>query len=503
MSERVSLEAERPTAQAAARSRAQAAPPATGILRIEPHACFGCGDLNEIGLRLQFHPMPDGCWTELVVPERFQGFEGATHGGILATILDEAMHWSLTTLDLWAVTARMSITFKRPVVIGQRIRAEGRIVENRRRIVTAAGSIVDIETGVELASAEGTFVTVGETERRRLQERYGHPAESRRKAEREASATTAASNRFVAEHLAAATELGTRLADLAADPGAFAAALRQGFEAMADPIYAEGVRSVTPGLGPILGVRLPLMEATHKAFKRATKKAPTTLLLDCMDRLLREELRELRWFGIWNLGRLLPTDPERTWQLLRRAAAEADEWITVDTLAHPYAEGILRDWRRWAEVDLLVYSSSRWERRLVGSTLATLPHVNYPGGDDKIVVRQGLALIGLLIGDAEPDVQKALSWALRTFAKLDPSAVEAFATEEALTARRTHDGYRAWVIRDTLPKLPDDTASRLRISLDGVRRQPGVPPTSRAAATATALHALDRPAAEAPRRTAP
>jgi uncharacterized protein (TIGR00369 family) len=185
MSERVSLEMEQPAAQAASRPRAQAAPPATGILRIEPHACFGCSDLNEIGLRLQMHPMPDGRWTELAVPERFQGFEGVTHGGILATILDEVMHWSLTALDLWAVTARMSITFKAPVAIGRSIRAEGRIVESRRRIVTAAGRIVDVETGVELASAEGTFVTVGETQRRRLQERYGDPAERRRTAERE------------------------------------------------------------------------------------------------------------------------------------------------------------------------------------------------------------------------------------------------------------------------------------------------------------------------------
>jgi hypothetical protein len=73
------------------------------------------------------------------------------------------------------------------VVIGRRIRADGRIVENRRRIVTAAGRIVDVETGVELASAEGTFVAVGETERRRLQERYGNPAERRRAAESEAA----------------------------------------------------------------------------------------------------------------------------------------------------------------------------------------------------------------------------------------------------------------------------------------------------------------------------
>ena len=189
------------------------------------------------------------------------------------------------------------------------------------------------------------------------------------------SAITQASNRFVEAHLAQAAALGERLANVAHDPDALAVAIAAGFALLADPIYQDGVRSVTPGLGPVLGVRLPLMEAAHKTFKRGTRETPTSLLLDSMDRLLRQETREIRWFGIWNLGRLLPTDPERTWQLLRRAAGEADEWITVDTLAHPYGEGILRDSRRWAEIEQLVYSPSRWERRLVGSTLATLPHV--------------------------------------------------------------------------------------------------------------------------------
>lgn len=298
------------------------------------------------------------------------------------------------------------------------------------------------------------------------------------------SATTTASNAFVAEHLAGATALGTRLAQVVQDPDAFVATIEDGFRALADPVYADGSRSIAPGLGPILGVRLPLMEAANKTFKRGTRGTSTSLLVDVMDRLLRRELREIRWFGIWNLERLVSTDPERTWQLLRRAARDADEWITVDTLAHPYGEGILRDPHRWAELEQLVYSPSRWERRLVGSTLATMPHVNRPAGRDPLVVRRGLALVGQLIGDAEPDVQKALSWALRTYAQLDPAAVTAFVEAEAQTARRDDDGNRAWVIRDSLSKLADDTATALRASLEGIRRRPAGPSTSRAAMTA-------------------
>ena len=313
------------------------------------------------------------------------------------------------------------------------------------------------------------------------------------------SATTDASNRFVAAHLDRAAALGEQLAELVQDPGELVAAIHDGFRAVSDPVYAEGSQRVAPGIGLVYGVRLPLMEAANKAFKRGTRKTSTSLLVDSMDRLLREEPREIRWFGIWNLGRLLPTDPERTWQLLRRTAREADEWITVDTLAHSYGEGILRDPRRWAEIEQLVYSPSRWERRLVGSTIATLPHVRgVAGGKSPAVIGHGLSLARQLIGDAEPDVQKALSWALRTLAQLDQGATSRFLETEAETARATDDGHRAWVIRDSVSKLPAETATQIKACLDGVRRRPGAPSTSLAAATAAAFLAPGTPPSAVP-----
>jgi hypothetical protein len=295
------------------------------------------------------------------------------------------------------------------------------------------------------------------------------------------SPTTAASQAFVASHLAQATALGKRLVPLVGRPDEFAAELEAGFRQLGDPVYLEGSRRVAPGLGDILGVRLPLMEAAYKAFKRATKGGPSSPLLDVVGRLIGNRFVDIRWFGMWNMERLLPTDPERTWQLMRRAASEAQEWITVDTLAHPYGTGILLDPRRWAELEQLVYSPSRWERRLVGSTLATMPHVDAPGGRDKAVVRRGVALVEQLIGDAEPDVQKALAWALRTMAQIDLEVTAAFLDAEAQTAQRDWDGNRAWVIRDSLAKLPADAASGLRSSLEGIRRVPGGSSTSRAA----------------------
>jgi uncharacterized protein (TIGR00369 family) len=141
--------------------------------RIRPHHCFACGELNEIGLHLKLHLERGRCWTELEVPRRFEGWEGIIHGGILCTIMDEVMAWALVACDSWGVTARMSIDFRRPVTVGQSIRAEGWITESRRRIQTTAGRILDAETGLELATAEATYVSATESKKRELKALYG------------------------------------------------------------------------------------------------------------------------------------------------------------------------------------------------------------------------------------------------------------------------------------------------------------------------------------------
>ncbi len=143
---------------------------------IRPHNCFACGELNEIGLHLQLNFEPDSCWTELRLDGRYEGWEGVIHGGILCTILDEIMGWSLIARDSWGVTARLSIQFRRPAQVGHTIRAEGWVTEVRRRIQTTAGRIVDVTTGEELATAEATYVAASEERKRELKERYGYEA---------------------------------------------------------------------------------------------------------------------------------------------------------------------------------------------------------------------------------------------------------------------------------------------------------------------------------------
>ncbi len=139
---------------------------------LTPHNCFACGTLNTHGLHLALHAGGERCWTELALEPRFEGWEGIAHGGIVCTILDEVMAWALVDHDLWGVTARMSVDFKRPVPIGRAIRAEGRVTAVRRRLVDAEGLIVDVADGTLLARAEATYVGAPEDRKRELKARY-------------------------------------------------------------------------------------------------------------------------------------------------------------------------------------------------------------------------------------------------------------------------------------------------------------------------------------------
>ncbi|MGP1674350.1 MAG: PaaI family thioesterase, partial [Candidatus Limnocylindrales bacterium] len=110
---------------------------------------------------------------ELAVEPRFQGWDGIAHGGVLCTILDEVMAWALVGEDNWGLTARMSVAFKRPVEVGQAIRAEGWVVRSRRRLVDAAGHIVDARDGRVLATSTGVYVAADETRKQELRRAYG------------------------------------------------------------------------------------------------------------------------------------------------------------------------------------------------------------------------------------------------------------------------------------------------------------------------------------------
>jgi uncharacterized protein (TIGR00369 family) len=144
-----------------------------GAFEFEPHRCFACGELNEQGMQLAIHTSPGGSWAETTLEPRFQGWEAVAHGGIVCTLLDEVMAWAVIGRGTWGVTARLNVTFRRPIPVGRAIRAEGWVVDENRRAHRAEGRVIDATTQEVLASGESTFVAVPPNEVERLKARYG------------------------------------------------------------------------------------------------------------------------------------------------------------------------------------------------------------------------------------------------------------------------------------------------------------------------------------------
>jgi acyl-coenzyme A thioesterase PaaI-like protein len=139
------------------------------------HNCFGCGRLNQHGLQLLLVPDPegDGVRTAFVPSSRTEGYTGMVHGGIITTVLDEVMAWSLYRQGIWAVTGQLTTRYRKPIVLGETTTARGYFVRDRGRAIEMRGEIRRDADGALLADATATFVRVPESQAVAWRERYG------------------------------------------------------------------------------------------------------------------------------------------------------------------------------------------------------------------------------------------------------------------------------------------------------------------------------------------
>jgi acyl-coenzyme A thioesterase PaaI-like protein len=122
--------------------------------------CFVCGKHNPDGLHLDFEPDGTaGVRTTYTIPERFQGFAGLAHGGILATILDECMVNTLWLRGVAAVTARFEVRLRRPVPVGQQVIFRAHVVRASAKGFTVE-SRAELSDGTVVAESQGLLVKV-------------------------------------------------------------------------------------------------------------------------------------------------------------------------------------------------------------------------------------------------------------------------------------------------------------------------------------------------------
>jgi len=122
--------------------------------------CFVCGKNNAQGLRLAFtYPEPGRAETSCSIPEHFSGWQRMTHGGLLATLLDEAMAHACISREGPAVTVELTVRFLKPVEVGQPVSIRAEVREVKGRVLEAQGEVLNAG-GEAVARGSGRFLRV-------------------------------------------------------------------------------------------------------------------------------------------------------------------------------------------------------------------------------------------------------------------------------------------------------------------------------------------------------
>ncbi len=122
------------------------------IILEDDHYCFVCGKNNPFGLQLDFSLHDGKVISEFILKKSHQGYRDIIHGGIISTILDEAMVKAALLQNMPAVTAEITIRFRNPLMVDEHALVEAFIKKNKKKI---------IETRSEIRKTDNTIIAEG------------------------------------------------------------------------------------------------------------------------------------------------------------------------------------------------------------------------------------------------------------------------------------------------------------------------------------------------------
>jgi len=116
--------------------------------RLRKNYCFACGKDNPQGMRLKFayDDQRQRFVCRFRLGKRYTGPPGHCHGGIIATILDDAMGKVNKLRDVVALTSQITVNYLRPVPLQHINMAE---ISNENNEVLARGRGIFIAIDAE------------------------------------------------------------------------------------------------------------------------------------------------------------------------------------------------------------------------------------------------------------------------------------------------------------------------------------------------------------------
>jgi uncharacterized protein (TIGR00369 family) len=133
----------------------------TRYVRLQKNHCFVCGKDNPEGMHLRFtYDEEHDCFvSRFRLGKRYTGPPGHCHGGVIATILDEAMGKVNKLRHVVAVTAEITVNYLKPVPLNKPLRVESREEKVRGRQHINVAEILN-QKGEVLARGRGIFIAI-------------------------------------------------------------------------------------------------------------------------------------------------------------------------------------------------------------------------------------------------------------------------------------------------------------------------------------------------------
>jgi acyl-coenzyme A thioesterase PaaI-like protein len=122
--------------------------------------CFVCGPANPIGLKLAFTVQDRYCHGEFTSRAEHAGFDGVTHGGIVFSVLDDAMANWFYLQGARGYTAKSEVRFRAPMPIGRTARIECALDQRKGRLLLMHASARDKHDDTLYAQASASFMLV-------------------------------------------------------------------------------------------------------------------------------------------------------------------------------------------------------------------------------------------------------------------------------------------------------------------------------------------------------
>jgi len=239
-----------------------------------------------------------------------------------------------------------------------------------------------------------------------------------------------------------------------------AASIIKGYTSSKPEVTAKALRKYWLGFAPnkgielikaeqreqfeAIGIPIPILKTIGDEIAKLARQDVDGFMP--LARLLWDEYgREGRVVALIVLGAMELIEPQRLVPLLKVLCKQCASWEDADRLAMDAVEPIVRKYPdTWlSEMETWSKDENKWIRRASITIIGRLP-MKHPA-----YTSHCLALTERLISDTDVDVRRAVSFAIRTCARVDPPLVCAFLKKQVAAA----DSAAVWVLCDVIKSM--------------------------------------------------